>query len=145
MRFLKEFINKLDFFYTAEVLRVRSQPDYKTLLGGLTSIAIIVALLVSFYTKIIDTLDKILITSSLDATVYDDPTPFHLSTYDEGKFMFGVEIWKHDLNVGPRYFDVILRNTYYINGDPMIENNNTRNITLEPCTRQHWAGYPEVL
>ena len=72
-KILKEAIFKLDFFVTAEVLRVNSEPDYKTLVGGITSITIIIVLLATFYNKIIDTLDKIVINSAFDSIHYDDP------------------------------------------------------------------------
>lgn len=56
--------------------------------------------------------------------------------------MFGVEIWKHDLNTGNRFFDVVLQNTFYIDGDAQLEDNRTLRIPLEPCTKEHWSGYP---
>jgi len=67
---------------TAEVLRVNSEPDYKTLAGGITSIAIIVALIAIFYNKVIGTFDKVLISSSLNNQFYDDPSLLTLSTFD---------------------------------------------------------------
>ena len=134
-KILKEIVYKLDFFVTAQVLRVNSEPDYKTLVGGFISITIIVVLLTTFYSKVIDTLDKIIIKSTFDSTHFEEPQPLLLSTFDEGKFMFGVEIWKHDLNTGDRLFDVVLRNTYYINGDAMIDHPRTINISLQACTR----------
>ncbi len=53
------------------------------------------------------------------------------------KFMIGIEVWKFDLNTGPRYFDVVLSNT-------QIDLGNYRpreEIILEPCTTEHWAGF----
>ncbi len=31
--------------------------------------------------------------------------------------MVGVEVWHHDLNIGKRYFDLVLANTVYATGD----------------------------
>jgi hypothetical protein len=75
-------------------------------LGGVLSISIIILLLVTFYNKVIDTFDKVIINSSLSATSADDPTPYTVSTMPGKSFMFGVEIWHFDLNANPRYFDV---------------------------------------
>ena len=44
--------------------------------------------------------------------------------------MFGVEVWHHDLNIGNRFFDVVLRNNYYINGEPQLDHNKTKIINL---------------
>jgi len=48
----------------------------------MTSIAIIIALMATFYNKVVDTLDKVEITSALDTKHYEDPSPLNLSTYD---------------------------------------------------------------
>ena len=83
-----------------------------------------------FYNRIMDTLNKITVGSSFNSNHYDDPQLLKLSTFDAGKFMFGVEIWNHDLNTGKRYFDIVLRNTYYQNGDAILNHSQTVNITL---------------
>jgi hypothetical protein len=98
------------------LLRYKEEPEYRTLLGGILSLSIIVALAVTFYNKVIDTLDMIIITSSSAATNADDPTPFLIQTLPTGPFMLGVEIWHHNLNSGARYFDVVLSNVVYATG-----------------------------
>lgn len=56
--------------------------------------------------------------------------------------MFGVEIWHHDLNTGDRYFDISLVNQNYNFGETT---NLSKPYLLEPCTRDHWRGYPNIL
>ena len=85
----KKAIYKLDFFYTAEVLRFKDEPEYKTLFGGIMSISIILLLLIAFYNKVIDTFGKIIITSSTSAISADDPVPYNISTMPGQPFMFG--------------------------------------------------------
>ncbi len=53
------------------------------------------------------------ITSSISVEAVDDPNSVILSTKGEERrnFMFGVEIWHHNLNEGLRYFDINLVNT----------------------------------
>lgn len=87
---VKNVLYKLDFFYTAELLRYREEPEYRTLFGGFLSFSIILALLVTFYNKVIDTFEKVLISSSLSAINADDPTPYNISTMPGKPFMFGV-------------------------------------------------------
>lgn len=114
---LREIIYKLDFFYTAELLRYREEPEYRTVFGGILSLSIIILLLVTFYNKVIDTLNKVIITSSLSATNYNNPPLYTISTMPGKMFMFGVEVWYHDLNQPLRYFDVVLTNVHYDSGE----------------------------
>jgi hypothetical protein len=96
-------------------------------------------LLVSvFYNKVIDTLNKVLITSSYSTSNANDPLPFNISTIDKGPFMFGAELFQHDLNQGKRYFDIVLISSI----NTLDETINTTQYQLEPCTVGHWNGYP---
>jgi hypothetical protein len=83
------------------------------------------------------------ISSSTSTQAVDDPTPITMSTSGETrrKFMFGVEIWHHNLNEGIRYFDINFRNMEFNYGEP---NNGSIEFPLEPCTLDHWKGYPLV-
>lgn len=76
----KKVIYKMDFFFTAEVLRFKEEPEYKTFFGGILSIGIMILLLITFYGKVIDTLNKIIITSRTSITSADDPLPYNIST-----------------------------------------------------------------
>ncbi len=78
------------------------------------SLVIIIALIIVFYSKLIDTVSKVIITSYSNTLNTIDPTPYTVSTHIEGKFMFGVEIWHHDLNTGPRYFDIQMVNVFLL-------------------------------
>jgi hypothetical protein len=55
--------------------------------------------------------------------------------------MFGVEIWHHNLNEGERYFDINFYHQHYHYGDPT---NASIQYPLEPCTLDHWKGYPII-
>lgn len=74
---------------------------------------LILTLLIVFSNKVIDTLNMMEITSSISVEAVDDPNSVILSTKGEERrnFMFGVEIWHHNLNEGLRYFDINLVNT----------------------------------
>jgi hypothetical protein len=48
-----------------------------------------IALIVAFSNKIIDTLDKVIISSSASTTIASDPTPINLTSSDSGTFMAG--------------------------------------------------------
>ena len=100
-----------------------------------------VVLATAFSNKILGTLDKQIITSTVTTSNADDPTPINITTTGGNPFMFGVEVLGHDLNGMTRSFDIILRSTTYSFGIP---NNSTQVYTLEPCTRDHWAGFSQV-
>lgn len=110
---VKNMLYKLDFFYTAELLRFREEPEYRTIFGGVISLSIIILLLVTFYNKVIDTFQKVIISSSYSSVNANDPTSYTISTMPGMPFMLGVEIWHHNLNANPRYFDVVLTNVFY--------------------------------
>jgi hypothetical protein len=90
LRSIKGFFYKCDFFYTAELLRYKTEPEYRTVFGGVLSVFLIIGLIVLFYNKLIDTLEKIIITSDLNHINAADPAPYNISTYSENQFMFGV-------------------------------------------------------
>lgn len=92
VKIIKEFIYKCDFFFSAELLRYNGETENKTLFGGFVSIGLITALLITFASMVLDTLDMIKITSGVNFKNADDPTPLTLTTIGNGtgKFMFGV-------------------------------------------------------
>ena len=77
--------------------------------GGLLSIGIIVAILVGFANMIIDTLNKNTLTTSFKTEKKANPTLTTLTASPEKMFMFGVEIWRHNLNAPIRHFDVVAK------------------------------------
>lgn len=116
LKSFRDIVYKVDLLDSGSLLRVKGEPEHKTFLGGILSISVMVLLLSAFYNRIIDTLDKVLITSASSSSNANDPLPFNITTLDKGNFMFGVEVWHHNLNEGSRYFDVVLTNIEYIYG-----------------------------
>ena len=55
--------------------------------------------------------------------------------------MLGVEVFGFDLNTGPRYFDVLLRNSYM---RLAVVTNESVYYRMEPCTKLHWQYLPNV-
>ena len=55
--------------------------------------------------------------------------------------MMGVEVWHFDLNTGPRYFDVLMRNSYMVNGIP---GDKSIVYTLEACTKDHFRALSNI-
>lgn len=55
--------------------------------------------------------------------------------------MLGVELYGFDLTTGPRYFDILLRNSYMklaeVTDDSIYYN-------LVPCTKDHWQHLPNI-
>lgn len=88
-------------------------------MGGAFSMVLIIVLLVAFSNKVLSTLNMLSITSTSTNQNADDPEPLTLSSNGTkgGDFMFGVEIWHHDLNTGERYFDINLVNQNYKYGE----------------------------
>jgi hypothetical protein len=105
---IKGGIEKLDLFDSGSLLRVKGEPEHKTLLGGVVSVSVMLVLLATFYNRIIGTFDKVIITSSTSNGNAYDPLALNLSTVGSGSFMLGAEVLGHNLNEGSRYFDVVL-------------------------------------
>ncbi len=53
--------------------------------------------------------------------------------------MIAVEIWHHNLNEGIRYFDIHFANRDYTLGELT---DLSVDYAMEPCTLDHWKGYP---
>jgi hypothetical protein len=87
------------------------------------SIFLMVALMGVFSNKVFDTLNMMSIVSSSSSSNADDPTTlsFDSKGTDRRNFMFGVEIWHHNLNVGDRYFDINFFEMHYSSGEATDE------------------------
>lgn len=119
MKVVKKTINKLDLFSSIQLLRFDGDAETKTFTGGIVSLTLVIYLISTFSSMILDTFDKILIQSTSDTTQADEPEPVYLlTTNNASHFMMGVEVWHFDLTTGPRYFDVQLRNSFMVNGMP---------------------------
>lgn len=93
VRVIKGGILKLDLFDSGSLLRVKGEPEHKTLLGGLVSLSVMLVLLAAFYNRIIGTFNKVLISSSTSNSNAYDPPALNLSTVGKGPFMLGVEVF----------------------------------------------------
>jgi hypothetical protein len=78
------------------------------LIGGFVSLGLMITMIVLFSNRIIDTLNKTIISSySFKSNAYDPPG-LNITTIGNGPFMLGLEIANLDLTSGPRYFNPIL-------------------------------------
>lgn len=87
---LKAIIYKLDLLDSGSLLRIKGEPEHKTLLGGIISFSLMILLAAAFWNKIVATFDKTIITSTTAISNADDPTSFNLMTLPAGPFMLGV-------------------------------------------------------
>jgi hypothetical protein len=98
---------------------VKGEPEHKTVLGGMVSLSVMVLLLTAFYNRIIDTFDKVLISSSTSNSNANDPPALNLTTVGKGPFMLGAEVFNLNLNEGSRYFDIVMTSYEYKFGLPI--------------------------
>jgi hypothetical protein len=68
---LKRLVNKLDLFSSIQLLRFDGDAETKTFTGGIFSLAIVIYIMSTFSSMILDTFNKIRI-SSTSATSQDD-------------------------------------------------------------------------
>jgi len=139
---IRRLAKKLDLFSSIQLLRFQGDAETKTLTGGIISLAIFIYLSVTFFNMIIDTFHKVVITSITDTTQADTPSSLYISTQNNAeKFMLGVEVFQFNLNTGPRYFDVFLRNSFM---KLAVVSNESIYYNLEPCTKSHWQYLPDI-
>ena len=99
--------------------------------GGLVSIGVIVVIIVGFANMIMETINKTAITTSSKIVKNIDPNLTTLITGPSHNYMFGIEIWNHDLNGPKRYFDVLATTKTELAGSF----SSSTTIPLVPCTR----------
>lgn len=140
LRMLKNTIEMGDFFYSTQMLRFQKEGEYRTLTGGILSIGIIITIVIGFTSMIGQTLNKSSFTTSLTVEKKPDPSATLMTASPDRMFMFGIEIWRHNLNEGKRYFDIkaMLYTEEY--GWAV-----TTDLTLVPCTREHWTSFPDIV
>ena len=91
--FFKEFRNivkRSDLFYSNEMLRYENELEYKSLTGGILSIALIVTVLVGFANMIILTMQRENITSTKEVLKHSDPPFMAVETSPHNNFMMGI-------------------------------------------------------
>ena len=64
---LKNTFLQIDLFYTNELLKYRSDNNYKTMPGAIVSLALTVAILIGFSSMIISMFEKTTIEASVEA------------------------------------------------------------------------------
>ena len=142
LKHIRRLAKKLDLFSSIQLLRFQGDAETKTLTGGIISLAIFIYLAITFFNMIVDTFHKVVITSISDTTRADTPSSLYISTENNGeKFMLWVEVFQFNLNSGPRYFDVFLRNSFM---KLAVVTNESIYYKLEPCTKDHWQYLPNI-
>ena len=63
--FIRNTIWRMDLLCAPNILRVRGEPDYETICGGIFSLLIMASFIAIFATSLIDVLNKIEITYSV--------------------------------------------------------------------------------
>lgn len=88
---LKRLVNKLDLFSSIQLLRFDGDAETKTLTGGIFSLAIVLYIMSTFSSMILDTFNKIIITSTSSTDQDDEPAPIYLQTTNQAShFMMGL-------------------------------------------------------
>lgn len=80
LKVLKRIIGKMDLFSSIQLLRFDGDAETKTLTGGIFSLAIIVYLISTFSSMVLDTFNKLIITSTFDNKQDNEPDPIYLVT-----------------------------------------------------------------
>ena len=87
---LKKVIKRCDLFYSSEMLRYENQLEYKSLTGGILSLALIVTVIVGFANMIILTMRRENISSVKEVMRQSDPPFMSVEVSAENKFMMGM-------------------------------------------------------
>ena len=107
---LKAAFLQTDMFCSSEILRYKSETQYKTLSGAVVSTALIIAIVVGFSDMIMSMMQRTSIESTLQTNKSLSPKNLKLSQA-ENNFMFGTYIKSldstkiFDLFNGPQVFD----------------------------------------
>ena len=81
--------------------------------GGIFSLALIVLFMILFMNMLIHTLQRNIITYTVDVEFSDDDALVQFSASDPSNFLFGIEIVGIDLSAQEKYFDIIMRQSMY--------------------------------
>ena len=80
LKVLKRIIGKMDLFSSIQLLRFDGDAETKTLTGGIFSLAVIVYLISTFSSMVLDTFNKLIITSTFNNQQDNEPDPIYLVT-----------------------------------------------------------------
>lgn len=141
---IKQIVYQFDLFYSEQLFRCNANTQYKTLTGGLLSLALIIAISIGFTSMISDTLNRTSITSNLTTKKQLDPSLSIFKTGSDDIFMFSLIIQSFDksytanLSQIPRIFS-FTAGLLTLNNGKLAGMNKTK---LEQCTLQHWNMIP---
>ncbi len=87
---MRNLIKHSDLFYSNEMLRYENELEYKSLTGGILSLALIITVLVGFANMIILTMQRENISSTKEVVKHSDPPFMSVEVSPENKFMMGI-------------------------------------------------------
>lgn len=90
MEKIKNVVKMSDFFNSFQMLRYQQEAQYRTVTGGIMSIAVIITIIIAFASMISDTVNRITINFSHRNERKAEPSLTTLRNSAQGKFMFGV-------------------------------------------------------
>lgn len=73
IKIMKKVISKMDLFSSIQLLRFDGDADTKTFTGGIISFALVVYLISTFSTMVLNTFNKLIITAYQDTTQPHEP------------------------------------------------------------------------
>lgn len=129
-----------DFFNSSQMLRFQKENEYRTLTGGIISICIIITIIISFASMILDTLNLSTINYTENALKRVDPSLTVITAHPDHNFMFAIEVWRQNLSAPVRYFDVV--SVFYYEEYGI---STTIDMPLVQCTHEHWSSMPELV
>ena len=97
----------VDFFNSSQLMRLDKESDYRTITGGVMSIALITTILIAFTDMIGDTLNRNTISYTQSTIMNIDPSKIEMKASPKDNFMFGISLGGYNLNKNSKVFDVI--------------------------------------
>jgi hypothetical protein len=79
-----------DFFNSSQMLRFQNENEFRTLTGGIISIGIIITIIVSFASMILDTLNLSTINYTENSIKRVDPSYTAMTADPDKNFMFAI-------------------------------------------------------
>jgi hypothetical protein len=135
----KEFVRAWDLFCTTDLLRYKENPEYRSLTGGVVSIAIFVTFAILFARTIFNTFEKQTIISK--TTRSEETTPSLFATQST-PFLFALGINGIDLNdAATKYFNVRFSQRNNIKNGARLRTYHD----LVPCNRTVWTQVDQRL
>jgi hypothetical protein len=80
LKLLKRIIGKMDLFFSIQLLRFEGRAETKTFTGGIFSLAIIIYLIFTLSNMLLDTFNKLIVTSTTNNKKDNEPEPIYLVT-----------------------------------------------------------------